>query len=281
MKHDVYKLHIDHHPAPAPSKTPAPRVKTHSASAVSSPAKKSRATHFIKEALHFVGVSLGVFIVLYTFLNWQALSINAVHYWNKLQGVESPLKRLVEEKPAPEEKLVAYETASADGARAAAIPPLNLEVYPPDMRLIIPRINQNVPVIGVRNANLISRKWEELEADIQKALRNGVIHYPGTALPGDSGNVVLTGHSSYYAWDPGRFKDVFALLHDVKVGDKIVLYFNQKKFVYEIAQKKVVTPEQVDVLGESEKDQLTLITCTPIGTNLKRLVVTAKLTEKK
>lgn len=255
----TYRLHIDAVPH-----------KTHRLVAESqSPRAGSKFWSFIWDKVQFVLVSVFVFFVIYVVMNWQALSLNLVHYWNVWRGVQSPLHELTEEKPAAPEKLT-----------LVPIPPLDLEVYPTDMRIVIPRINQNVPVVGVRNDNLIARQWDELEADIQKALRNGVIHYPGTALPGDNGNVVLTGHSSYYAWDPGRFKDVFALLHDVKQSDRVVIYFNQKKYTYEVTKIKVVLPKDVDVLGPSDTEQLTLITCTPIGTNLKRLIVQGKLIGK-
>lgn len=214
-------------------------------------------------------------------MNWPAIELNIAHYWNVWRGVESPLERLVEKEAPPPEKFLTFRPGGVTGAAAkTAIPTLNLEIYPPDMRLIIPRINQNVPVIGVKNENLVGRQWEKLEKDIQNSLRNGVIHYPGTALPGENSNVVLTGHSSYYAWDPGRFKDVFALLHDVQLGDRIVIYSNQRKFVYEVDRIKTVFPKDVDVLGRTPNERLTLITCTPIGTNLKRLIVEAKLVEK-
>lgn len=238
---------------------------------------RSRAALWVWDKVQFVLVSAVTFIIIYVALNWSAIQMNVVHYWNVWRGFKSPLEELVKEKTDEPEKLFIGDRSAA---ASSSIPPLNLEIYPPDTRLIVPRINQNVPVIGVKNENLVARKWEELEADIQKSLRNGVIHYPGTALPGENGNVVLTGHSSYYAWDPGRFKDVFSLLHDVKMGDRIVMYFNQKKFVYEVEKIKIVLPEQVDVLGPTSKEQLTLITCTPIGTNLKRLILTAKLVEK-
>ncbi len=156
------------------------------------------------------------------------------------------------------------------------IPPLNMEVTPPDFRIIIPRINKNVPVVPVNTENLIKRDWGALEKDIQEALREGVVHYPGTAEPGQNGNVVITGHSSYFPWDAGRFKDVFALLHEVNIGDQIIVFDNQKKFLYEVYDKQVILPNQVDVLTQEGDDRLTLITCTPVGTNLKRLIILAK-----
>jgi sortase A len=124
---------------------------------------------------------------------------------------------------------------------------------------------------------LISKNWDKLESDMQAALRYGVIHYPGTAYPGQEGNVVITGHSSYFPWDSGRFKDVFAVLHDMRKGDKILLYSNQKQFIYEVSSIEKVWPSDLNVLKPSAENKLTLITCTPLGTNIKRLVVEAKL----
>lgn len=272
---DVYKLHIDAVPHTAHKiQHQAPKIHLFKLQTLH---PKSKFRVFIWDKLQFVLVSAAVFVVLYVAMNWQALWLNATYYWDKWRGFESPLAELVKEKIDEPEKLLSAKTVK--GA-ASEIPALNLEIYPPDTRIIIPRINQNVPVVGVKNENLIARKWEQLETDIQKALKNGVIHYPGTALPGDNGNVVITGHSSYYAWDAGRFKDVFALLHDVKIGDRVVVYFNQKKFVYEVNKIKVVASKDVDILGPTSSEQLTLITCTPIGTNLKRLIVIAKLVEK-
>ncbi len=112
---------------------------------------------------------------------------------------------------------------------------------------------------------------------MQEALRYGVIHYPGTARPGQQGNIVITGHSSYFPWDPGRFKDVFAVLHDLKAGDRILLYNNQKRYIYEVTSIKKIWPSELDVLKPSTENKITLITCTPVGTNLKRLIVEAKL----
>ena len=110
-----------------------------------------------------------------------------------------------------------------------------------------------------------------------EALRYGIVHFPGTAMPCEHGNIALTGHSSYFPWAQGRFKDVFALLHEIQMGDKILLYHKQTKYIYEVSDIKIVKPDDINVLDPTEDDRLTLITCTPIGTDLRRLVVTARL----
>lgn len=266
----MYRLHIDAPPSPRlrrASKDQVPKVQS----------PKSKVWAFVWDKIQFVLVSVAVFALIYVVINWQALQMNAEYYWNSFNGVKSPLEQLAQDNTTQFDNVSLPELGDKTLEK---VPPLNVEVFPIDMRVVIPRINQNVPVVGVKNENLVARKWDDLEKDMQNALQNGVVHYPGTALPGDNGNVVITGHSSYYAWDSGRFKDVFALLHDVKMGDKIVIYFNQKKFIYEVFEIKKVSPKDVDVLAPTNSEQLTLITCTPMGTNLRRLILTARLVEK-
>jgi len=171
-------------------------------------------------------------------------------------------------------------TSSNPEIQKHQIPDLEFDVAPTDNRLIIPRIDKNIPVVRVSSQSLIKRDWGALESEIQGALRNGVVHYPGTAVPGQSGNVAITGHSSYFPWDPGRFKDEFALLHELILGDKIMVFWDQKRYFYQVEDIEIVLPDDVKVLKQTPDNQLTLITCTPIGTNLKRLIIKAKQIEQ-
>jgi len=219
----------------------------------------------------FIILAIGFFA-----LNWSAYYKIAKNEWEKIWGQEeSPLTYIVEEAPKaePQKDLQINKNIKLQKSQ---IPPLNIEIAPPDNRLIIPRINQNIPIVKVSSENLIKRDWDALEKDMKDALQSGVIHYPGTSMPGQTGNVVITGHSSYFPWDKGRFKDVFALLHEVVVGDRVVIYFEQDKFLYEVKEIKIVLPEDISVLKQTPDDRLTLITCTPVGTNLKRLIVIAE-----
>lgn len=223
-------------------------------------------------------VSALILAVGFLALNWPAYSQIAKSKWQKWRGIEKEttvLDRLASPEKRPEitENLVVTATLKKQDSK---IPPLDMEIAPLDNRIIIPRINQNLPIIRVSSESLIKRDWGALEKEIQEALRDGVVHYPGTSLPGQTGNTVITGHSSYFPWDSGRFKDVFALLHDVVVGDRIIVYHNQDKYLYEVLGIEVVLPQDIEVLKQGPQDRLTLITCTPVGTNLKRLVVTAK-----
>lgn len=114
------------------------------------------------------------------------------------------------------------------------------------------------------------------EWQIQLGLRKGVVHYDGSAKPGDTGNVVLFGHSSGQPWAPGDYKFVFTLLDKTKAGDLIYLDYHGTRYTYEIRKSQVVAPTDTGVLTSGNDHELTLITCTPVGTSTNRLVVHAE-----
>lgn len=154
---------------------------------------------------------------------------------------------------------------------------LDFPVVPSDNRLVVPKLGISAPLVAMTTEHIEGENWTELEKSIQDSLRDGVVHYPGTASPGEVGNVFITGHSSYYPWDKGNFKDVFALLGQLEVGDEYHVYYNQKQYTYVVRKKFEVNPDNVDVLMQPhDKKMSTLMTCTPVGTALRRLIVQAE-----
>jgi LPXTG-site transpeptidase (sortase) family protein len=138
------------------------------------------------------------------------------------------------------------------------------EVVPATNTIVIPKIGVNAPVIFLN-----SRDEKTIEAN----LANGVVHYQGTANPGEVGNTFITGHSSNFWWIQGQYNYVFVNLDKLAVGDQTVVYYNGKKFVYQVTGTKVVLPTDTSVLAPTDTPTLTLMTCTPAGTNWKRLIV--------
>ena len=138
-------------------------------------------------------------------------------------------------------------------------------------KLIIPKINVDAPVIyGVGNDN----------ASQLKAMAKGVAHFsiPGAnAVPGQNGNTVLSGHSSNDLFDTGDYKFIFAQLDKLKQGDVIYANYNGTRYTYNVTRTEVVMPNQVNrVQIGADKPMLTLITCVPLGTAEKRLLVFAE-----
>ncbi|MEK7109914.1 MAG: sortase [Patescibacteria group bacterium] len=111
-------------------------------------------------------------------------------------------------------------------------------------------------------------------------LKKSLIHYLPTSLPGEYGNVAIFGHSTLpQLYDPKDYKTIFTYLSSLKKGDRIYINIGELEYQYEVTGSIVVKPSDISVL-EQKKDAsyLTLITCTPLGTYLKRLIVNAKLT---
>jgi len=110
-------------------------------------------------------------------------------------------------------------------------------------------------------------------------LKKSAIHYPGTALPGDFGNSVIFGHSSLpILFKPKNPLTIFNPLVKAKLGDKIQVNYDGKIYHYQIKTIREVSPKQLEVLDQDySKKQLTLITCVPLGTYWRRLVLISEL----
>lgn len=140
-------------------------------------------------------------------------------------------------------------------------------------RLIIPKLNIDAPVIyGVGS-----------DHDSQmKAMENGVAQFaiPGaSSVPGQIGNTVLSGHSSNDLLDKGDYKFIFSRLDSLVAGDSMYVHYKGIRYTYTVTRKEVVKPTQVDkLIYPTTKPVITLITCTPIGTAINRLLITAEQT---
>lgn len=160
-----------------------------------------------------------------------------------------------------------------------SIAPANLVIDPttdikvgPEPKIIIPKINVDAPV--VYDVPSIA------EHVVQEKLKGGVVHYPipgASSLPGQVGNTVILGHSSNDVFDDGGYKFVFVQLDKLDKGDTFYLNYQGTRFTYSVTEKKIINPNEVNTLViNNGKPLATLVTCTPPGTALKRLVVIAE-----
>jgi LPXTG-site transpeptidase (sortase) family protein len=104
-------------------------------------------------------------------------------------------------------------------------------------------------------------------------------HLPGSALPGERGNVFITGHSMLPNFASKDSKAFFAKLPNVKKGDEIIVDSLGQRYVYTVTELKIVDPKEISVVypPDSVGRYISLMTCVPPGFNTKRLVVIAKL----
>lgn len=226
--------------------------------------------------LRYLKISFVIFVVIFAALYGDVYF--EIFSWRIKEslGLNKPVAQI--DSKIELDQAVLLKINKADPKENINLASLNIQITPPDNRIILEKLNKNMPIVNVASENLLKGDSAALEKDILSALENGIVHYPSTKTPGNPGNFVLTGHSSYYSWAKGTFKDAFASMHNMEVGDRIIVYYDQQKYIYEIFDKKIVMPEEVSVLNQpDDANLLTTITCTPIGTNTKRLIHVAKL----
>ena len=124
-------------------------------------------------------------------------------------------------------------------------------------RIVIPEIKVDAPIInGVA--------WEDL--------KKGVGHLPGSANPGERGNLYLAAHNDI-------FGEIFRHLEKLEIGDEYFIYAGEQKFRYVVKEKRIISPTDVEVMLPTTEPVATLQTCYPYLVDTHRLVVISELAE--
>ncbi len=178
-----------------------------------------------------------------------------------------------------ENYLQPYLRPQANAARAQVIITPGVQLTDPEPRLYIPKLATELDVDYEVQRRQSGESSGELHNRFQAALTDSVVHYPTSALPGQGHNAVIMGHSGGNIFSPGspNYKFAFSRLRDLNTDDLLVLNYQRRQFVYKVYEKRVVLPSEVSVLRRAPRDHsLTLITCDPPGSNVRRLVVFAQ-----
>ena len=151
------------------------------------------------------------------------------------------------------------------------IDPTVSEAPTADPRLLIPKLNVDVPVFfNISNDT----------ATINNAMNHGVAQFkiPGAdAMPGQIGNLVISGHSAGDIYSNNQYKFIFSGLERLVDGDLIYVNYNSVRYTYKVYKRETVEPTNVAALVyKIDKPILTLITCTPLGSDRYRLLVMAE-----
>lgn len=167
--------------------------------------------------------------------------------------------------------IMAYVSPDS-GSVATSIEPVDpmvSQAVSPEPRLIIPKLNIDVPVaFGIATSS------------VDDAMNQGVAQFsiPGAnAIPGQIGNLVITGHSAGDIYSSNPYKFIFSGLERLENGDLIYVNYNSVRYTYQMVGRETVEPSNVSALiYPTDKPMLTLITCTPLGTSRYRLLVSAE-----
>ena len=160
---------------------------------------------------------------------------------------------------------------NSNDTEITAIDPTITTAPTAEPKLIIPKLNVDVPVhFNIANDT----------ATVENAMNHGVAQFkiPGAdALPGQVGNLVISGHSAGDIYSNNQYKFIFSGLERLQDNDLIYVNYNSVRYTYKVTKKQTVEPTNVAALVyPTSKPILTLITCTPLGSDRYRLLVTAE-----
>lgn len=135
----------------------------------------------------------------------------------------------------------------------------------------IAHANQPSAIIIIDKVDL---KLPILEGASLQNMKYSAVHLSETTPIGEVGNAAIAAHR---ARTTGR---LFNRLHEVGIGDEIVIEMKNAKIIYTVYEVLIVEPTDSSVLNRNNKDKiLTLITCDPIVNPTHRLIVHAKAKE--
>ncbi len=128
----------------------------------------------------------------------------------------------------------------------------------------------SIPKLKIENA---------IVSTVDTDLSSHLVHFPGTAIPPNKGTSAIFGHSTLpQLYDSKNYKTIFANIHQLKIGDNIIVSSNNTLYTYKISDMLITDPEDTSYLAQKyDASYLDIVTCTPPGTTWKRLVIKARL----
>lgn len=124
------------------------------------------------------------------------------------------------------------------------------------IRIQIPAIKIDAPVVQ-------GDGWEQLKKGVGQNISS-------SANPGQNGNIILSAHNDVYG-------ELFRYLDKLAPGDQVILYTQQRQYVYVVDRSSIVEPTAVEVMASTGSPTVTLISCYPYLVDKQRIVVFARL----
>ena len=224
-------------------------------------------------------ITLGVVLLLFVVYELQVTGLVTARDQDRLgdalrRSWAEPAARPTAPTPAPSATPApGMPTASATPAPPAAAP-VDLPASPPEPGGALAVLH--VPSLADYDP------WVVLEGTSGQVLRSGPGHIRGTALPGEVGNVVLSGHRTTYGAPFARFGEL-------RPGDRVVLETRDRWLTYSVTGTEIVSPTAIEVTypvpgrrGAAPTERLlTLTTCHPRYSARQRMVVRAVLSDER
>ena len=133
-----------------------------------------------------------------------------------------------------------------------------------------PRAKEAIVTLGSLEIPKLGVTKPLLEGVSLTVLDNGPGHWPGTAMPGQIGNVVIGGHRTSH---DRPFRNIDQLV----AGDEVILTTGDGRFVYNVTSTEVVYPDAMRVIDQTPASTATLFACHPVGSTKQRFIVHLEL----
>jgi len=233
-----------------------------------------------KQAIKLAKFAALLYVASFLIINWSEVSwiFNYKEVSNLLEDFFNPYPSIytssMDNYFYPNHSQTTNTTSSNTGpaTEATTTPPVEIKTTYTDKQntIEIPKINITAPIVFSQSTDKTS---------LMEDLDNGVIYYPGSVYPGQTGQIIILGHSAPAGWPKTKYEWVFSDLNSLEVGDKILIDLNSKQYTYIVKQKSIIARgADVPVYNSNTSNSvLTLISCWPPGKDYKRIAVQAEL----
>lgn len=178
-------------------------------------------------------------------------------------------------------KIVWHYVSNSINFLQEKLSPVSFDRKEDEMRNVEQNYKKNyldIPKIKV-SAPIVLGKEGLSDKELTKFLKDGVLLYPG-GIPGAKGKSIILGHSAPPNWPDIKYDRIFNDLNQLEKGDEVLVVYNQKRYIYEVFDKRIFLPKDEDqalFIEDKDESYLILITCWPPGKRIKRLAVLTKL----
>ena len=222
------------------------------------------------QAKKILKIALAVYLASFLIINWN--DVSWIFNYKEVSGLASDFFNPYPSIDASTVDQYFYPNHSQNSASVAPQEIKDVKTAYTDKQntLEIPKISLTTPIVFATSTD---------KASLSKDLDLGVIYYPGSVYPGQTGQIVILGHSAPPGWPNIKHDWVFTNLEKLVPGDTILIDLNNKQYTYIVRQKKIVQRGS-DISPDSSlanKNILTLISCWPPGENYQRITVQAEL----
>lgn len=144
------------------------------------------------------------------------------------------------------------------------------EALPQPMAAPEPRADEPIFEFGTIDLPSLGISKSLFEGVSLTVLDHGPGHWPGTAMPGHLGNVVIGGHRTSH-------DRPFRHIDELVPGDEVVFTTAEGRFVYKVTSTEVVPPDAIWIIDQTAAYTATLFACHPAGSTKERIVVHLEL----